>query len=214
MSRNVLMLLGGAYHDFEGYKQSAEPVFGDAGYVVQATYEADDLLNLGENYAAVVVYTSLGGVTDPKGNVGTDLNEGHIEALVRYVTQGGGLFGVHSATVNGNPGNDLHTLFGGRFIDHPPMFNFPVFPMRLSHPVTEGIGEFSVFDEFYVQDVNDDVLVLMTAYDRGVCHPMVWTRKQGEGRVAYVAPGHDARAWSVPAFQKLTVQALDWVAKK
>jgi type 1 glutamine amidotransferase len=106
---------------------------------------------------------------------------------------------------------DLHRLYGGRFVEHPPMFRFTVFPMRLPHPVTEGIDAFTVYDEFYVQDVYDDCMVLMTAYDRGVCHPMAWVRTEGEGKVACVTPGHDEAAWGVAEVKRLILQALSWV---
>ena len=162
----------------------------------------------------MVVYTSFGGAVDKQGRTGTDLNAEQTSGLWSYVSQGGGLLGVHCATVMDKSNTKLHPLFGGRFVDHPPMFDFAVTPMRSSHPVIDGVSQFCVYDEFYIQDVMDDCLVLMTATDRGVCHPMVWVRDEGEGRIACLAPGHDGHAWELPEFKKLSVQGLNWVVNR
>ena len=211
MGQKIMLLLGGAYHNFEGYEKATVPLLTRAGYEPVATYDKDEIKTLDDSYAAVVVYTSFGGATDNKGNLEEDLNADQVAALKDYVAGGGGLLGAHCATVMGESGSTLHKLYGGRFIEHPPMFSFGVYPMRLPHPVTDGVGAFTVYDEFYFQDLTEDSLVLMTAYDRGVCHPMVWVRTEGAGKVACVAPGHDEHAWGVPDVQQLTLQALKWV---
>jgi type 1 glutamine amidotransferase len=211
MPRKIMVLLGGAYHDFDGYQKATVPLLTAAGYDPVPTYYQEMLSTLDDSYDAIVVYTSLGGAKDPKGNQGVDLNAAQAAALENYVASGGGLLGMHCATVMGESGSALHKLYGGRFIEHPPMFRFSVSPMRLPHPVTEGVEEFTVYDEFYIQDLTADSLVLMTAHDRGVCHPMVWVRTEGAGKVACIAPGHDRNAWDLPEFQRLTLQGLEWV---
>lgn len=211
MGNKILLLLGGAHHDFTGFEKFAVPLFETAGYEVTPTYEREDLKKLDGSVAAVAAYTSYGGATDKQGNHGEDLNAAQTDALISYVASGGGLLGVHCATVMAEANTGLHKLYGGRFVEHPPMFRFTVTPMRLPHPITDGVDAFTVYDEFYIQDVFDDCTVLMTANDRGVCHPMVWTRTQGKGRVACVTPGHDGHAWAVPEVQKLTLQSLAWV---
>jgi predicted dehydrogenase len=42
--------------------------------------------------------------------------------------------------------------------------------------------------------------------------PMAYTKSYGNGRVAYLANGHDLRAWRHPEFQKLLVRAIAWSA--
>ena len=69
----------------------------------------------------------------------------------------------------------------------------------------------TVSDEFYLQDCDPSLDVHMIALDRGVAHPMVWSRSEGEGRVAYVAMGHGESVWKHSLYQRLVIQALDWL---
>jgi type 1 glutamine amidotransferase len=57
------------------------------------------------------------------------------------------------------------------------------------------------------------VLATRTRFD-GEVIPVLYTRQVGEGRVVYLAMGHDLRVWGEPNFQTLVKQALRWVAKE
>jgi hypothetical protein len=81
------------------------------------------------------------------------------------------------------------------------LHTFAVYPTRLEHPIMEGIEAFCVRDELYMQAYNKDVVVLMVAVDRGVAYPMVWTRDEGQGRVAHIALGHTSEVWESAHFQ-------------
>lgn len=100
---------------------------------------------------------------------------------------------------------------GARFLSHPPQFNFTVYPMSREHPITRGIGAFAVHDEFYMHACDEDIEIHMVALDRGVAHPMVWTKPEGEGCVAYLAPGHGPRVWESPAYRQLVRQTVMWL---
>jgi type 1 glutamine amidotransferase len=100
---------------------------------------------------------------------------------------------------------------GGVFVDHPPQFAFTVYPLYRLHPITAGIAAFTVHDEFYVQEHEPDVDLHMVALDRGVAYPMVWTRSEGQGRVAHIAMGHDGKVWSLAPYHQLMLQTVDWL---
>ena len=57
--KNVLILLGGHYHDFEGFTTWAKPVYSSAGCQVEATYDLDRLTRLDSATHLVVSYTSF-----------------------------------------------------------------------------------------------------------------------------------------------------------
>jgi len=40
---------------------------------------------------------------------------------------------------------------------------------------------------------------------------MAWTKPYGQGRVVYVAPGHDLRTFLNPSFLKLVTRSTLWV---
>jgi type 1 glutamine amidotransferase len=102
-------------------------------------------------------------------------------------------------------------LFGAQFNTHPPQFTFTVVPRPEAHPVTEGIGSFEVHDEFYLHHCQDTIEVLMTAELEDKTKPMVWTRAEEKGKVAYIAMGHDPKVWSLPPYMQLIHQALNWL---
>jgi hypothetical protein len=209
--KRVLLILGGTWHDFEGFTAAMTPVFGAAGYAVEPTYDLDALTGLeAAGYDLVTLYTCLGQAREGE-HTAPGLTEAQAQALAAWVRADGALLAVHAATVASQSSPALRALLGGAFVEHPPQFSFTAYPMRHTHPITEGVPAFAVRDEFYVQDYDPGLAVHMVALDRGVAHPMVWTRTAGRGRVAYVAMGHDEGVWALPPYRRLMVQAADWL---
>ncbi|MBX3051796.1 MAG: ThuA domain-containing protein [Caldilineaceae bacterium] len=214
MTTKILLLLGGVHHDFDGFANAFDEILGDASHTITTTYDGDALLRLHEEEVDVVaLYTCLGGA-QKDGVVAEDLTPPQASALVKWVRDGGGLLALHAATVMREGNQALRGLMGGRFLSHPPQFDFTVTPMARAHPVTRGVGPFTVHDEFYMQDVSTDVTVHMTAEDRGAVHPMVWTKEDGHGRVVYIAPGHTASTWAEKAYGQLIRQSVRWIASQ
>lgn len=214
-ARRVLLLLGGVYHDFQGFTEAAMPWLHEAGWQVDPTYDLDTLLGLrASDYRLVVSYTSLS--THRQGSddaTPQSLTPEQTAALAAWVRSGGGFLGMHAATVSGVPNVAYRELLGARFLSHPPQFTFTVYPTAQPHPITEGIEAFTVRDEFYVQDYIASLDTHMIAVDRGLAYPMVWSRTEGLGRVAYIAMGHDGKVWSLPPYRKLVLQAAQWASE-
>jgi uncharacterized protein len=207
MQKRMLLLLGGAYHDFEGFTAAVRPLFEAEGYGASATYNLITLERLaGEEIDVVLMYTGFSAdAADRAPNVAQS------EALFDWVQAGGGLLAVHGATVIPEDNWTLRGLVGGTFNSHPPQFAFSVTPMAQTHPVIRDVAAFTVEDELYVHRTTEDIQVHMVAVDRGVAHPMVWTREEGSGRVAYVAPGHGPAVWEHPVYRRLLLQAAAWL---
>jgi type 1 glutamine amidotransferase len=209
--KKILLLLGGTYHDFEGFASTMGAVFRESGGQVEVTYDPTRLAHLEEqSFDVVVLYTCLGG-TEEDGKRGEDLNTVQTESLVRWVRAGGGLLAAHAATVVGDTNPELHRLIGGKFVSHPPPFVFTVYPMFREHPLTTGIRAFSVYDELYVERYDETVGIHMVAIDRGICYPMVWSRAEGKGAVVHIALGHGPEVWELQPYQRLMVQAVEWL---
>ncbi|MGC9400252.1 MAG: ThuA domain-containing protein [Anaerolineae bacterium] len=207
MLKKMRLLLGGAYHDFEGFAAAVRPLFEADGYAVEATYDLTSLERLAaEEIDLVLMYTCFGAeAADETPNVA------QTEALFDWVQKGGGLLAVHGATVIPEDNGTLRDLVGGAFISHPPQFAFSVTPMAQPHPIIRDVAAFTVEDELYLHRYRKDVRVHMIAVDRGVAHPMVWTREEGSGRVVYVAPGHGLATWEHPAYRRLLRRAATWL---
>lgn len=210
-TKKVLLLLGGTYHDFEGFSKTIVPAATELSSSLEVTYDPHVLLRLNETgIGAVVMYTCLG--DSKQGDiVGKELTQEQADSLVTFVRNGGGLLGVHGATVISDANQDLINLFGAQFHTHPAPFTFTVTPRPESHPMIEDIEPFEVHDEFYLHHCRKGIEVLMTAEHEGKTHPMVWTRTEGRGKAAYIAMGHDAKVWSLPPYMQLIHQALGWL---
>lgn len=214
--KNVLILLGGLWHDFDGFASTMQALLTPHGFQVEATYDLDHLLHLEEHhYDVVISYTCFSlhreGYND---NSPEKLTNAQIDGLTSWVRKGGAFLAVHSATVMGKSDAALGELIGGVFVSHPPPFNFTVYPIYGEHPMTKGIEAFAVHDEFYMETHMPDVQVHMVAFDRGMAYPMAWSKTTGQGRVAHIAPGHFREVWELKPYQQLLLQTIDWLMEK
>jgi type 1 glutamine amidotransferase len=146
------------------------------------------------------------------------------EALAAAVTAGKGLVGVHGANILGWQGDGLDPadrplfeLLGNRYLSHGPGHHEGRHTIEIvaDHPVTAGLSDFELFDEYYEFELAaDDVTVLAQRHRAdGRVIPVAYAKDHGAGRVVYIALGHDMRAWGEPSFRALVRQALRWTAK-
>lgn len=211
---DVLLLLGGHYHDFAGFEAFARRLLGPEGYRVRASYDPGDLRELGAVDVVVIYTCHVEPPDDPEQGLQytAGFSDDETASLVEWVRSGGGLVAAHSATTIRPDNAELVRLIGGRFVSHPPRFPVTVYPLQHDHPVTRGLGPFTVVDELYTQHYTD-VDIHAVAIDRGLAFPMVWTRSEGSGRVVHVALGHDASVWEDRTYQRLLRQAVAWSAR-
>jgi len=100
-----------------------------------------------------------------------------------------------------------------------------------THPVTAGLGDgFDIVDETYLCETDEKLVHPLlktdfiaidknfeTRYAGGWRHPgqgtslVGWYRAVGKSPLVYLQNGHDAVAWSNPAWQKLVSNAIKWV---
>ena len=67
--KRILILLGGQWHDFDGFAGAIKPLLEAHGMQVEATYDLDKLLHLADNqYDAVLSYTCF--TSDEGGGTG------------------------------------------------------------------------------------------------------------------------------------------------
>ncbi|WP_336707934.1 ThuA domain-containing protein [Oerskovia sp. USHLN155] len=140
-------------------------------------------------------------------------------ALSAAVAAGKGLVVLHSSNLFGFEQGGLdadrvaHELVGSRYVSHGDDGSEGTYTVRLrgDHPVTSHMTDFVIEDEYYVIECRDDVTVLADrATPDGGTQPIVYVREHGQGRVVYVALGHDMRAWGSPHFRQVVRQAVLW----
>ncbi len=161
------------------------------------------------DYDVLVFYTS-----------GHKLDDAQERALEKFVDDGGGIVGIHGASFTFGNSQMWTRLLGGRFTTHikgTHALNVVVADPR--HPITAGVGPFTIVDEEYnhkFADVDRHVLARFRerppTANQNANMDILWTREIGKGRVFYTALGHGKEAWENPAWQKLTVQGILWAA--
>ncbi len=211
--KRILIILGGIYHDFEGFTSAVKPLLETGGYTVEATYDLDRLTTLRESpYDLILSYTSLSRHREGEEDTHPQfLTPKQTAGLAHWVRTGGAFLTVHCGTVVGRDNPAFKALAGGVFVEHPPQFSFMVYPLYHDHPIIEGIEAFSVKDEFYIQDYELGLDIHMVAVHEGVAYPIVWSKQECSGRVAHIAMGHSEVVWNLPPYQRLMQQTVNWL---
>lgn len=134
------------------------------------------------------------------------------QALLDYIAAGHGFLPIHCASACFGGSDRYIELVGARFQRHGGEVFTPV-SVRPDHPILQGVGELTAWDETYVHDRhNDDRTVLQVRRDAAGDEPWTWVRAHGAGRIFYTASGHDHRVWDRPEFHALLRNAIVWAA--
>ena len=133
-----------------------------------------------------------------------------LEALDGFVSNGGGILGVHTATASFQQQLHYFEILGGRFTGHGPVESFEVEPISGSD-IFPGFPVFTVKDELYIHEIQPGNTVHFTAKHEGHDIPVVWTRQYGQGRVCYMVPGHTTTSMHNRTYQELLQRGLSWV---
>jgi uncharacterized protein len=169
-------------------------------------------------YAAVMSYTT--------GEL--PMSEAQKAALIDFVRSGHGFVGVHSATDTLYAWPDYREIIGGYFDGHPwhqqvrikvadpssPLVSF----LEPSFEITDEIYQIRSFDErgSHVLLRLDETSVDLSkagVHQRSYGWPLAWTRAYGQGRVFYIALGHEAAVWQDARYQRLLLNAVRWTAR-
>jgi hypothetical protein len=204
---SVLFLGDQGHHQPAARFAQLEPVL--AGRGIQLTYTEDLGMLSAERlkpYAALVIYANQESITPTQE-----------QALLDYVSGGGGLVALHCASFCFLNSDRYVELVGAQFLRH----GGQVFGTQITgsdHPVMAGFGGFRSWDETYIHHRhNEDRTVLEERHEgeqapERTSEPWTWVRDHGKGRVFYTAWGHDERTWSQPGFQNLVERGIRWAA--
>jgi type 1 glutamine amidotransferase len=142
------------------------------------------------------------------------LSPAALERLDVFLSQGGGLLALHSASASFEDEPRWHDILGGRFDHHGPVEEFVVQPVSSDDEVFGDIPGFSVRDELYrhAYDAGNQIHFCTVVGDER--EPVVWTRYRGQGRVCYCALGHTASVMREPYVQQILQHGLGWVSNQ
>ena len=181
----VLMLCGGKIHDYVTGTPLVRQALAQRFDVIE-TSDTADLAKLAEGrFAAVLIHTER-----REGELTDELTR----TLVNFVRNGGGLVGLHAATVAFTDNAKYLELIGARFTEHSPIMDFTVRITDPAHPVVARCDDFRVTDELYIVEDQAAYEPFAVAHYQGGDHVMGYQRDVGKGRVLYLANGHDTRS--------------------
>jgi type 1 glutamine amidotransferase len=215
VKKDIWILLGGEWHDFEGFAAAMHSFLEAEGFYVHVTYDPDVLIHLNKLHCDLLLtYTCVTqSPGEEKTGILTRFSKAQVEGVVQWVQSGGAMLAVHAATVLGDSDQALEELLGGVFIRHAPQGIFQVLPLYAQHPITDGINAFNVNDELYIERYHSSVQVHMIAVHEQVAYPVIWSREDGLGRVVHIAPGHSKKTWELEPYQRLMLQSIHWMIK-
>ena len=143
--------------------------------------------------------------------------------LEQYVAGGGGLLALHAAVICFDASPAWNRLCGASWnwttSSHPAVgpAQVRVTERGRSHPLTEGVADFTITDEVYgFLDENlaeGNVAPLLTSAHGGRDHPLLWTQEIGRGRVVTDLLGHGLPSLSHPAHRTVLARAARWAER-
>ncbi len=203
---DVLVLGGGTVHDWDAaMKHIVDALGGEDGLDIVTASEDLSALEAGKlaKVDVLVFYYTEGEITDGQRN-----------GFSRWLASGKGCVALHAATCSFVDDPDYLNLIGATFLMHAPYRTYQVSVAPEDHAITRGVDtEFLVDDEQYIHEYDERVHVHASALWKGDAHPVVWSKSHGDGRLVYIALGHDEAAWTNPNFKSLLVNSTLWARR-
>ena len=155
---------------------------------------------------------------------GDILDEVQQAALERFIQNGGGFVGIHSATDTEYDWPWYGQLVGAYFADHPPIQSATVQVLEANHASTRPLPErWTRTDEWYnFQTAPAPAVTILAEVDEstyeggtmGSPHPLVWAHEYDGGRAWYTAMGHRAESYRDPLFRQHLWGGILWAARQ
>lgn len=153
------------------------------------------------------------------------------DAFQKFIQNGGGFMGIHSASGSERQWPWFWAMLGGKFVRHPKYQPFTIKVIDPEHPATEFLnGDWQWEDEcYYLNQLNPDIHVLLAAdmstiddekkgeypgETFGSLFPLVWCHEYDGGRQFYTALGHNSKHYSDPTYLKHLSGGLAWILKE
>jgi len=154
------------------------------------------------------------------------MDAAHKQAILDFVSNGGGFVGIHSATDTFYAWPEYGQLVGARFNGHPWHEDVGLKVVGPAHPATAHLpatfritDEIYQFEEFAASEATVLVELDTAATDMNKAgieqqpfgFPLTWIRSYGSGRVFYTALGHGA-VWDDQRFRTHVRNGILWAA--
>ena len=206
----------------EGYRHSSIEVgvqaiqkwAKDSGYIADHSEDADVIsYNTLTDYSTIVFLNTT-------GNIFTEVQQNEFE---KYIQQGGGFVGIHSAADTEYQWPWYGKLVGAYFESHPEIQLADIQVINRAHSCTNHLPEtWTRRDEWYnYKDFNPKVNILLkmdessyTGGKDGIEHPIGWYHEYDGGKAFYTGLGHTEESYAEEAFLKHIFAGIEWTFAK
>jgi len=205
-----LLLITGGNHPYEETTPVLSDFLKEAGHSVTVSESAGELAGDLSAFDTIALNTLRQPDTD------NDLNDAERSGFENYVSSGGSLLSVHISAGSCPDWAAMKKITGGGWVLgsswHPPFGWFQVYIDQPDHPIAAGVTDFWTYDECYCGlDIQPGIDVFMHGVVEGETKPLGWTHQFGDGKVANIALGHAGLSQQHPLFQKLILNALEYL---
>ena len=142
------------------------------------------------------------------------------ENLHRFVHDGGGLFGFHTACICFDDWPEWRAILGGVWIwghsSHPPLGPVSIKSTVEKHPLTEDFKPFEIIDEVFSNlSISTSIRPLLTARAKGLVEsePVLWIQEYGNGRVVFDGLGHNRSSIEHNLHSQIIRDVATWASR-
>ena len=220
----ALVLTGGIAHPFEETAPALAAILASEGIEADVTDDVEaGLARLADRELLVVQCLRWSMVQHEKYAPHRDrwalsLSDAGKGAIAAHLARGRGILGIHAAPISFDAFEAWGELLGARWVwgrsGHPPIGTIRARAVGEADAITRGIGPFALVDELYGDlELAPDARVLVEATADGEAwQPVLVVADRPGRRAAYVAFGHDMRAFAVPEVRTLIGRAARFAA--
>ncbi len=224
MNKN-LIISGGIFHPFDETSAALAGLFDGLDIRSTITTDLEDALASLGQYDLVTVNCLRWRMIQHDKYIpfreewAMELSDEGRAALENHVTSGGGLLGLHTASICFDTWPGWKDLLGVAWnwekSFHPDISDIQVGVAADAHPIVAGLEDFALHDEIYhyLTPAGDaPALLFATAgdgADDGV-QPLMWARQVGAGRAVYDSLGHDAASINHPTHARILRRSALW----
>ncbi len=221
-----LILAGGIFHPFEDTAPQLSRLLSSVGFDSEISFDVEAGLDrlARDKFQLLTVHCLRWTMTqhskyEPyRAEWALSLSPNGRRAIERHLGAGGGLLGLHTASICFDDWPAWGDLLGAAWrwgrSHHPPMDRVDVRPIG-RHPIVAGLSPFAVVDELYQElEMSPDAEAIAEGRLAGSdsWKPVALVKQTGRGRSAYLSLGHDVASLAEPQHARLISRAARWAA--
>lgn len=217
-----LIISGGIFHPFDETSAALAGLFDGLDIRSNITMDLEDALATLDQYDLVTMNCLRWRMIQHDKYIpfrdewAMEISDAGRGALQNHVAAGGGLLGLHTASICFDTWDGWKDLLGVAWnwekSFHPEIGDIEVAVAADAHPIVAGLEDFGLHDEIYhhLAPADDAPGLLFAEADEGI-QPLMWARQVGAGRAVYDSLGHDAASINHPTHARILRRSALWV---